>query len=93
MVMSIACHPAFNKAASYYGIEMRMVKLDSNENVRVSDLKARIDRNTIMVVASNPGFPHGNQEPIPEIAKLAKSKGIGCHVDSCLGGFILPWAK
>lgn len=24
---------------------------------------------------------------------MCKSKDIGCHVDACLGSFVLPWAK
>lgn len=30
-------------------------------------------------------------DPIPEIAALAQEFDIGCHVDGCLGGFLLPW--
>jgi len=45
------------------------------------------------VVGSAPNFPHGVIDPIPEIAALAAERGIGCHVDACLGGFILPWAE
>src|SRR6516165_5758476 len=29
----------------------------------------------------------------PEIAALAAEHGAGCHVDACLGGFIVPWAE
>ena len=45
------------------------------------------------MVGSAPSFPHGVIDPIPEIAALAAERGVGCHVDACLGGFILPWAE
>jgi glutamate/tyrosine decarboxylase-like PLP-dependent enzyme len=32
-------------------------------------------------------------DPIPQIAALAAERGVGCHVDACAGGFILPWAE
>ena len=44
-------------------------------------------------VASAPSFPHGAIDPIPQLASLAQARGIGLHVDACLGGFVLPWAE
>ena len=32
-------------------------------------------------------------DPITELAALAQSRGLLCHVDACLGGFFLPFAK
>ena len=56
-------------------------------------MAAAINRNTIALVGSAPSFPHGAIDPIEELAALAESRGIGMHVDGCLGGFILPWAE
>ena len=53
----------------------------------------RVTERTAVVVGSAPTFPHGVIDPIPEIAALAADRGVGCHVDACLGGFILPWAQ
>ena len=33
------------------------------------------------------------RELIEEIAALAQSRGIGMHVDGCLGGWLLPWVE
>ena len=52
-----------------------------------------ITRNTIMLVASAVGYPHGVLDPVEDIAKLARRHDIGFHVDCCLGGFILPFKK
>ena len=60
------------------------------------DLKAMaraITSNTVVVVGSAPQFPHGIIDPIQEIAKIALKHDIGCHVDCCLGGFILPFME
>ena len=32
-------------------------------------------------------------DPISALGKIAVAHGIGLHVDCCLGGFILPFAK
>ena len=49
--------------------------------------------NTIVIVGSAPGFPHGVIDPIEELSELARENGIGFHADCCLGGFVLPWAE
>ena len=43
------------------------------------------------IVGSAPGFPHGSIDPIEQLSKLALARGVGLHVDCCLGGFILPF--
>jgi glutamate/tyrosine decarboxylase-like PLP-dependent enzyme len=50
-----------------------------------------IDDDTVMVVGSAPSYPQGVIDPIPELAGLAAERGILCHVDACMGGFILPF--
>mmetsp|Transcript_21233 Transcript_21233/g.36243 ORF Transcript_21233/g.36243 Transcript_21233/m.36243 type:complete len:270 (-) Transcript_21233:803-1612(-) len=46
-----------------------------------------------MIYASAPSYMHGVIDPIPELSKVAKRNNIGLHVDACLGGFFLPFAK
>ena len=54
----------------------------------VSAMRREINSDTILLYASAPTFPHGVVDPVAEIAALAKSRGIGCHVDNCLGGVL-----
>jgi glutamate/tyrosine decarboxylase-like PLP-dependent enzyme len=61
--------------------------------VDVESTRASITENTIMIYASAPSYPHGIIDPIDALGKLAKGAGIGLHVDCCLGGFYLPFAK
>jgi sphinganine-1-phosphate aldolase len=86
-------HPAFDKAAQYFGIKMKRVPVGPDYRADVEAMKDAITRNTIVVVGSAPGFPHGLIDPIAELSELARARGIGFHTDACLGGFVLPWAR
>ena len=46
----------------------------------------------VLVVASAPSYAHGVIDPVPELAALAAARGIRCHVDACIGGWVLPYA-
>lgn len=93
MVTPITAHAAFDKAAEYFGIEKIDIPVGDDFRADVRAAKKAIDRNTIVVVGSAPGFPHGVVDPIEELSELARRKGIGFHTDACLGGFVLPWAR
>ena len=54
----------------------------------VADL---LDERTALVVVSAPSYPHGVLDPVGEVAALAAAAGVPCHVDACIGGWILPF--
>ncbi len=60
---------------------------------RRRDGRARATPNTVLVVGSAPQYPQGVQDDIPAIAALAASIGANCHVDACMGGFVLPFVE
>ncbi len=93
MILPITVHPAFDKAAHYFGVKAIKVAVDSDQKVDLNAVKAAINENTILLVGSAPQYPHGIMDPIEDLAKLAKSKGIGMHVDACVGGFMLPFLR
>jgi len=93
IVTADTAHAAFDKAAQYFKIKKITVPVDSNYRADVAAIKNAVTRNTIAIVGSTPSFPHGAIDPIPELSEFAWKRGIGCHVDACLGGFVLPWAK
>lgn len=93
MLVPVTAHAAFNKAAQFFKIKLRAVPFDSSFRVDMKSLRKMISRNTIVLVGSAPTFPHGVIDPIKELSELARSKKIPLHVDACLGGFVLPWAK
>ena len=43
------------------------------------------------MVVSAPSYPHGVLDPVGEVAALAAAAGVPCHVDACIGGWILPF--
>jgi len=93
MIIPITAHCAFDKAAHYFKVKVIHAPITKNYQVDVNFMKNAINKNTIMLVGSAPNFPHGIIDPIEDIAKLAKSRGIGMHVDGCLGGFMLPFLR
>eukprot|EP00124_Ichthyophonus_hoferi_P002667 Ihof_evm8s191 gene=Ihof_evmTU8s191 len=94
MVIPETAHAAFDKAGGYFGIRIIHVPVDPiTGKVDLKKMKRAINSNTILLCGSAPGFPHGIIDDIVEIAKLGKSRGIGVHVDCCLGGFVLPFMK
>ena len=92
-VMPVSAHAAFNKAGHYFGIKIVNAPLGKDFRVDVGAMKRLITSNTIMLVASAPGYAHGMIDDVTAIAALAQENNIGCHVDACLGGFILPWLR
>jgi sphinganine-1-phosphate aldolase len=95
IVVPSTAHAAFSKAGEYLCVEVRKARCvpDLSYEVDLGDMESLIDRNTIALVGSAPGYPHGSMDPIPAIARMAKRRGIGCHVDACLGSFLLPFLK
>ncbi|KAL2641641.1 hypothetical protein R1flu_009228 [Riccia fluitans] len=94
MILAVSAHSAYDKAAQYFEIKLRRAPVEKDLRVDVHAVKKLINRNTILVfVGSAPGFPHGVIDPIEELASLSFGKGVCFHVDLCLGGFVLPFAK
>lgn len=92
-VVPVSAHAAFDKAAQYFGIKLIRTPLDESFRADVRAVREAITPNTVVIAGSAPGYPHGVIDPISELAELAAAHGIGCHVDACLGGFVLPWAE
>lgn len=86
-------HPAFSKAAHYFGAKMRYVDLDEDYRADVEAIERAVGPRTMLIAASAPQYPHGMVDPIEEIAEIARRKGVPFHVDACFGGFMLPWLE
>jgi glutamate/tyrosine decarboxylase-like PLP-dependent enzyme len=93
MIAADSVHVAWEKGAKYFDVKLVHVPLDSSFRMDVEAVKKKINRNTVLIVASAPDYPHGMVDPIGEIGALAGARGIPFHVDSCLGGFLLPFAE
>jgi glutamate/tyrosine decarboxylase-like PLP-dependent enzyme len=93
LVVPRTIHPAFDKAAHYFGV--RLVKVDVGPDLR-ADVRAMaraISWRTIGLVGSAPQYPHGVVDPIADLGALALRRRLPLHVDACVGGFVLPWLE
>ncbi len=87
-------HPAFDKGCHLFGIEVRNAPIDPvTTKADVDAMAALIDDNTIAIMGSACNYGYGTIDPIEELAALAAERGVGMHVDGCLGGFILPFGE
>ncbi|CAM9320036.1 unnamed protein product, partial [Hapterophycus canaliculatus] len=94
IVAATTAHAAVDKACSLMNI--RLIKVPVDPVTMKADVRATaaaMSGDTIMVYASAPSFPHGVIDPVEELGELAARYGCGLHVDCCLGGFVLPFAK
>ncbi|HET6653834.1 MAG TPA: aminotransferase class V-fold PLP-dependent enzyme [Nocardioides sp.] len=92
MVLPVTAHAAFHKAAHYFGVEPVMVGVGEDHRARPRAMEAAIDDRTVLVVASAPSYAHGVVDPVDRIAAAAAARGVRCHVDACIGGWVLPYA-
>ncbi|HEX6422342.1 MAG TPA: aspartate aminotransferase family protein [Acidimicrobiales bacterium] len=87
-------HPAFDKACHLFGVELRTAPIHADTTtVDVGAMADLVDGDTIAIMGSACNYPYGTIDPIPELGELAQSRGVGLHVDGCLGGFILPFGQ
>jgi sphinganine-1-phosphate aldolase len=87
-------HPAFDKGCHLFGIEVRNAPIDPETTlVDVAAMAELVDDQTIAIMGSACNYGYGTIDPMSELSDLALEKGVGLHVDGCLGGFILPWGQ
>ena len=92
LLLPVTAHAAFRKAAHLFDLEVVDVPVDPATCRAVpSAVAAELDDRTALVVVSAPSYPHGVLDPVGEIAALAAGAGVACHVDACIGGWILPF--
>lgn len=92
MVIPSTAHAAFHKAAHYFGVRAVVVPVGADFRADAAAMAAAIDETTVLVVASAPSYAHGVVDPVEAIAAAASAAGVRCHVDACIGGWVLPYA-
>ena len=93
IVLAESAHAAFHKGAHLFGLRTRVVPVTDDWTVDLDAMADAVGPNTALVVASAPQYPQGVVDPVAEIAELAAGVGASCHVDACMGGFVLPFAS
>jgi sphinganine-1-phosphate aldolase len=92
LVLPTTAHAAFHKAAHYFGVRVVAVDVGEDFRARPDEMAAAITERTVLVVASAPSYAHGVVDPVEPIAAAAAARGVRCHVDACIGGWVLPYA-
>ena len=92
LLLPVTAHAAFRKAAHLFDLEVADVPVDPGtcraDVAAVADL---LDERSALVVVSAPSYPHGVLDPVGDVAALAADAGVPCHVDACIGGWVLPF--
>ncbi|HEV2360180.1 MAG TPA: pyridoxal-dependent decarboxylase [Acidimicrobiales bacterium] len=87
-------HPAFDKACHLFGVELRRAPVDPvTTQVDLDWVRDHVDGDTVAMIGSACNYGYGTIDPIAEMGQIALERGIGLHVDGCLGGFILPFGE
>lgn len=89
LVVTSTAHPAFHKAAEVLDLDVTVVPVGDDYRADVDAVAAALRPETILLGASAPCYPYGALDPIADLGALARSRGIGLHVDASLGGFFL----
>ncbi len=93
---SAETHTWIQKAADLSGLgteAVRFVPVDRRQRMRVDLLARRIDDDVaagvrpLLVVGTAGSVATGAVDPLPEIARLARERGLWFHVDGAYGGF------
>jgi sphinganine-1-phosphate aldolase len=92
MVLPTTAHAAFHKAAHYFGVRVVAIAVGDDFRARPDAMASAITERTVLVVASSPSYAHGVVDPVEQIAAAAAARGVRCHVDACIGGWVLPYA-
>lgn len=93
IVLPISAHAAFHKSAHLFGMRTITTPVRDDWTADVEAMAAAVGPDTALVVGSAPQYPQGVVDDIAAIAELAASVGAHCHVDACMGGFVLPFAE
>lgn len=102
LVTTTTVHAAFQKAARLFDLDWDPVTCEPDGSVLASEIVARLDSGVagkagrggadiVLVVVSAPAYPTGAVDPIAEVSRATRERGIPCHVDACFGGLALPW--
>lgn len=94
MIAATSAHAAVDKGCDMLGVRLIKVPMDPvTFTISVAAVRKVLSPNTILIYSSAPSYPQGTIDPIAKLGKIAVNHDVGLHVDCCLGGFVLPFAK
>ena len=88
-------HPAFDKACHLFGIELRRAPVDPvTTRVDVEWVADHIDDRDRLRSSGPPATTDTGRSTRSRRCPISpRERGVGLHVDACLGGFILPFGQ
>ena len=93
IVVAESAHAAFHKSAHMFDMPIITTRVRPDWTADVDAMADAVTDRTVLIVGSAPQYPQGVVDPIPEIAALAATVDANCHVDACMGGFVLPFVE
>jgi len=94
VILPDTAHPAFHKGAHLFGMQIIEAPIDPvSTQVDVDFVRDHVTDQTALIVGSACNYGYGTIDPIAQLSEIAVQRGVGLHVDGCLGGFILPWGQ
>lgn len=85
-------HASLKKAADDYHIRLVLIPTDEEGRVDMDAMKVAAEKhksNLVALFGSAPSYAKGRIDPIKDIGVIATEYDVGCHVDCCLGGFVI----
>ena len=95
IISGVTAHAGLNKACDMFNIRVVQIPCGDGTGYKIDakEVERRMNTNVIMIYSSAPSYPQGVIDPIEDLSDIALKYGVGLHVDACLGGFVLPFAR
>jgi glutamate/tyrosine decarboxylase-like PLP-dependent enzyme len=85
-------HPAFRKGGHLFDVDVVDIPVDpATFALDPAAVERELDDRTALVVVSAPEYAHGTLDPVAAVAAVAAEAGVPCHLDACIGGWVLPF--
>jgi glutamate/tyrosine decarboxylase-like PLP-dependent enzyme len=93
IVMPFSGHPTFNRASEYLGYSVKRIPVGADFRADVAAMERAITKNTIAIIGSAVCFPYGVVDPIVDLGRIAKERGLWLHVDACISAYSAPFCR
>ena len=91
LLLPVTAHSAFRKAAHLFDLDVVDVPMDSEFRADRDAMIGLMSPRTALAVVSAPSYAHGVIDPVRDIAAAAADQDLLCHLDLCIGGWVLPF--
>ncbi|MBM3541063.1 MAG: aspartate aminotransferase family protein, partial [Alphaproteobacteria bacterium] len=93
LLLPRTAHPAFNKAAFYFGMDVTRVPVGRDFRADVKAMEAALSDDVVLMAGGAPCYPFGIVDPLAELSEVAARRDVWFHVDACVGGYLAPFVK